>query len=253
MQRPRLRVSATAGQEPTVELIQTRNRMRKIPNPRMNSQAQGEGYGDKGKLYKPQETTQLQPEEERQLTKAGEREKSREWGRSKGVCAKAARWGRGTFRPFIESACHLFSGSGRLACRRKFTGAVLHRGRAPWRHSRCRGTERRPAGGRGNVALLASVGAQLLYLAVHLVEGVSDPGLQPCPTMVGEVPREAPRFLERPLASSRSTRAFCSSESWDSAICRPVPRCHLSVTQPFYLDLSFSDFARFTAFSEVRL
>jgi hypothetical protein len=162
--------------------------MRKIPNPRMNSQAQGEGYGDKGKLYKPQETTQLQPEEERQLRKAGEREKSREWGRSKGVCAKAARWGRGTFRPFIESACHLFSGSGRLACRRKFTGAVLHRGRAPWRHSRCRGTERRPAGGRGNVALLASVGAQLLYLAVHLVEGLADPGLQPHPAVVGEIP-----------------------------------------------------------------
>jgi hypothetical protein len=82
--------------------------MRKIPNPRMNSQAQGEGYGDKGKLYKPQETTQLQPEEERQLTKAGEREKSREWGRSKGVCAKAARWGRGTFRPFIESGAISF-------------------------------------------------------------------------------------------------------------------------------------------------
>jgi hypothetical protein len=43
-------------------------------------------------------------------------------------------------------------------------------------------------GGRGNVALLASVGAQLLYLAVHLVEGLAYLGLQPRPAVVGEIP-----------------------------------------------------------------
>ena len=37
------------------------------------------------------------------------------------------------------------------------------------------------------------------------------------------------RLRERPLASSRSTRVFCSSESWDSAICRPASRCRFSV------------------------
>ena len=37
------------------------------------------------------------------------------------------------------------------------------------------------------------------------------------------------RLREGPLASSRSTRVFCSSESWDSAICRPASRCRFSV------------------------
>src|SRR5215203_1222513 len=64
---------------------------------------------------------------------------------------------------------------------------------APWRHSKCGGTERRPADGSGNVALLAPVGAQLLNLAVHLVQGPVDSGLQPSPPVVGEIPRERPR------------------------------------------------------------
>jgi hypothetical protein len=42
------------------------------------------------------------------------------------------------------------------------------------------------------------------------------------------------RLRERPLASSRSTRVFCSSESWDSAICRPASRCRFSVRGAFY-------------------
>jgi hypothetical protein len=46
------------------------------------------------------------------------------------------------------------------------------------------------------VAFLASVGAQLLYLAVHLVEGLADPGLQPSPPVLGAVAREAPRLFE---------------------------------------------------------
>jgi hypothetical protein len=53
-----------------------------------------------------------------------------------------------------------------------------------------------PSWRKGKVALLAPVGTQLLYLAVHLVEGTADPGLQPRPTVVGEVAREAPRLLE---------------------------------------------------------
>ena len=116
-----------------------------------------------------------------------------------------------------------------------FTGAVLQRGRAPCKHSRCRGTERRPDGGRGNLALLAPVGAQLLYLAVHLVYGLADPGLQPSPQVVGEIPREALRFLEE---HARVLARSCSSDSWDSAICRSAPRSHPSVIESFYLDLS---------------
>jgi hypothetical protein len=42
------------------------------------------------------------------------------------------------------------------------------------------------------------------------------------------------RLRERPLATSRSTRVFCSSESWDSAICRPASRCRFSVRGAFY-------------------
>jgi hypothetical protein len=78
-----------------------------------------------------------------------------------------ARWGRGTSKPLIERLPALLD-NGRLAWRRMFTGAALHRGRAPWRHSGSRAW-RHPAGGRGKVALLAPVGAQLLYLAVHLL------------------------------------------------------------------------------------
>src|SRR5215212_6411755 len=43
---------------------------------------------------------------------------------------------------------------------------------------------------------LAPVGPQLPYLAVHLVQGLADPGLQPRPAVVGEVPRQPPRLFE---------------------------------------------------------
>ena len=47
-----------------------------------------------------------------------------------------------------------------------------------------------------DVALLASVCSQLPYLAVHLVKGIADLGLQPRPAVVGEVSGQFPRFLE---------------------------------------------------------
>src|SRR5215213_8402841 len=43
----------------------------------------------------------------------------------------------------------------------------------------------------------ALVGPQLHYLTVHLVEGLAEPGLQPCPPVIGEVSGHSPRFFEK--------------------------------------------------------
>ena len=43
--------------------------------------------------------------------------------------------------------------------------------------------------------LRASVGPQLLYLTVHLVEGLAEPGLQPCPPVIGKVSGQSPGFF----------------------------------------------------------
>src|ERR687897_2545961 len=43
----------------------------------------------------------------------------------------------------------------------------------------------------------APVGPQLHYLTVHLVEGLAEPGLQPCPPVIGKVSGHSPRFFEK--------------------------------------------------------
>src|SRR5215203_4537197 len=43
----------------------------------------------------------------------------------------------------------------------------------------------------------APVGPQLHYLTVHLVEGLAEPGLQPCPPMIGKVSGHSLRFFEK--------------------------------------------------------
>src|ERR671912_2880767 len=43
----------------------------------------------------------------------------------------------------------------------------------------------------------APVGPQLHYLTVHLVEGLAEPGLQPCPPVIGKVSGQSPRFFEK--------------------------------------------------------
>jgi hypothetical protein len=56
--------------------------------------------------------------------------------------------------------------------------------------------------------------------------------------MIGEISGQ-------PLASSRSTRMFCNSDSWDSAICRsPEPCSRPLVMEAFYL--LYSPFPLFT-------
>jgi hypothetical protein len=42
----------------------------------------------------------------------------------------------------------------------------------------------------------APVGPQLHYLTVHLIEGLAEPGLQPCPPVIGKVSGQSPRFFE---------------------------------------------------------
>ena len=44
--------------------------------------------------------------------------------------------------------------------------------------------------------LLALGGPQLYYLAVHLVEGLTQLGLQARPPVIGKVSGESPRFFE---------------------------------------------------------
>src|SRR5215208_6091325 len=41
------------------------------------------------------------------------------------------------------------------------------------------------------------VGPQLHYLTVHLIEGIAEPGLQPCPPVIGKVSGYSPRFFEQ--------------------------------------------------------
>src|SRR5215217_6384815 len=43
----------------------------------------------------------------------------------------------------------------------------------------------------------APVGPQLHYLTVHLVEGLAEPGLQPCPPVIGKVSGHSLRFFEK--------------------------------------------------------
>ena len=99
---PRLWVSATAGQEPTVELAQVPRiavccpsvaeggQQREANQEQSVTKTESETHEPKGNIMeakerpcKPKEITELQ-REQRQLTKGDEREASREWGRIKG-------------------------------------------------------------------------------------------------------------------------------------------------------------------------
>ncbi len=80
---------------------------------------------------------------------------------------------------------------------------------------------------RGRGAPLTPVGPQFSYPAVRLVEGLAYRALVSSPAVVGEVSREPP-------CPSRKTPAFCSSDSWYSAICRSEPRSGPSPIQALY-------------------
>src|SRR5919112_6382047 len=96
--------------------------------------------------------------------------------------------------------------------------------------SRCRSiatpfwrTSRPVFHGRGNATLLASVGPQILYLAIHLVQGLAELGLQPSPAMVGEVPPQPPRFLEEHASVLELRFGAPIPETPPSADLLPVP------------------------------
>lgn len=77
------------------------------------------------------------------------------------------------------------------------------------------------------MTLLASVGAQLLYLAVHLlhlVEGLAYRCLKARPPVVGEVPREAHHFLKE----QARVLQLRITETPPSADASPVPVCRSS-------------------------
>jgi hypothetical protein len=57
---------------------------------------------------------------------------------------------------------------------------------------------------------------QVLYLPVYLLNRPPQDSLEPHPPVVGEV-------AGAPLASSRSTRMFCSSVSWERPSAGPSP------------------------------
>ena len=93
------------------------------------------------------------------------------------------------------------------------------------RSNRPRATDARDPGVA--VAHSDTSGGDHHYLAVDLVQAL--------PIVASSrALRWYARLRERPLATSRSTRVFCSSESWDSAICRPASRCRSSVRGAVY-------------------
>jgi hypothetical protein len=101
----------------------------------------------------------------------------------------------------------------------------LERRHSEDRSNRPRATDARDPGVA--VAHRDTSGGDHHYLAVDLVQG-------PAIIASSRALRWYARLRERPLASSRSTRVFCSSEIWDSAICRPASRCRFSVRGAFY-------------------
>ena len=87
---------------------------------------------------------------------------------------------------------------------------------------------------------LAAIAHQIFALKGEVHAYLTDPDYSPLRLRTENARRQRRRPIpvvlpaNSPLASSSSTRALCSSDSWDSDMCRSEPLSRLPVIEGFY-------------------